>query len=266
MKSAAAAFCALLSWCLAGPAVAQANLDANADPAGVRAALERFAALNAASALNGPEGRALFAGELEGSNRSTLGPLPPPDRIVLLADGGAVARLPAEDERRPDLYIFLRRSEQGVWRLTAGRSLALTGLLTELRSALRQMAVRTEEEERTLGNVELTLASDASLRRWFADHRAEMERLRVLALASARTAQASHFVETAEATALIARLRLNALSISSDRIVRASIGGLVDNEVGFLHAADPALVPPIDPSDHIWIEPVGEGWYLFKTT
>jgi hypothetical protein len=25
-------------------------------------------------------------------------------------------------------------------------------------------------------------------------------------------------------------------------------------------------VPPIDPSDHIWIEPLGDGWYLFRTT
>jgi hypothetical protein len=36
--------------------------------------------------------------------------------------------------------------------------------------------------------------------------------------------------------------------------------------LGFLHAADPALVPPMDAGDHIWIEPLGGGWYLFKTT
>jgi hypothetical protein len=56
------------------------------------------------------------------------------------------------------------------------------------------------------------------------------------------------------------------LGISRTGVVKVTIGGILDNSVGFLHAADPASVPPIDPSEHIWIEPVGDGWYLFKTT
>jgi hypothetical protein len=133
-------------------------------------------------------------------------------------------------------------------------------VLGELRSTLRQISVRTEEQERTLGNVELTLATDAALRRWFEEHRPEMERLRAAA------GQAQGRIETPEVNSLIAQLHLNSLTVAPDGIIRASIGGLVDNEVGFLFAADPDLVPAINPSDHIWVEPLGGSWYLFKTT
>src|SRR5687768_8371017 len=135
----------LLATSLAGPCMAQSNL-VEGDVSGPHAAMERFLALNAAGALAGAEGQAILAGELAGSTRPSLGPLPPPDRIVLLSGGRAVARLPGEGETRPDFYVFLR-AEQGVWRLTGGRSLALTGLLGELRDALRQINSRTDEQE-----------------------------------------------------------------------------------------------------------------------
>ena len=44
-----------------------------------------------------------------------------------------------------------------------------------------------------------------------------------------------------------------------------SVGGLADNEVGFVLAAG-ELGLTISPSDYIWIEPLAGGWHLFRTT
>ena len=64
------------------------------------------------------------------------------------------------------------------------------------------------------------------------------------------------------------------------RLVTLVVGGLTDNEVGFMHVRE-GRPPPIDPDDrsrveggllvsrafpHIWVEPVTDGWFLFRTT
>jgi hypothetical protein len=211
--------------------------------------VERFVTLNAASALASREGEALLAGEIDGYDRPSFGPLPASDRLVMLTDERAVARLPAQGERQPDIYLYLR-ARGGAWTIEALRTLATTGIARELRRLYRAMPSRTAEQEWQLANAELTLASDRELREWFGRNREALDQVR----------------STADAHLLLERLHLIAIDRASGGLVRLTIGGLVDNEVGFLHVADPALVPPIDPSGHFWIEPLGDGWYLFKTT
>jgi len=57
---------------------------------------------------------------------------------------------------------------------------------------------------------------------------------------------------------------LNGLRRSGNR-VHVSIGGLADNEVGFV-LADGELGLTISSDDYIWIEPLAGGWHLFRTT
>lgn len=44
------------------------------------------------------------------------------------------------------------------------------------------------------------------------------------------------------------------------------IGGISDNTVGYLYQPDPKKVPIITEKHYIIIKPMGDGWYLFKTT
>jgi hypothetical protein len=61
-------------------------------------------------------------------------------------------------------------------------------------------------------------------------------------------------------------LHVSTVNVDEDgRLVDVVIGGLVDNTVGFVHVRDGAP-PPIDSSDRIWVEPLGSGWFLFRTT
>jgi len=44
------------------------------------------------------------------------------------------------------------------------------------------------------------------------------------------------------------------------------IGGVLDNTVGYMYQPDPAKVPQVTAGYFILIKPLGNGWYLFKTT
>lgn len=257
---------ALFALAGASMAPAQSNLAPDADSSRVRATLDHFLLLNQARALAGDEARALLAGELDNVTQATFGPLPPPDRIIMLADHRAVARLPAEGEVRPDIYLYLGEHD-GSWTIDALRTLALTGVIEEIRRLGREMTARSPEIEAALRSAELTLSSDRQLASWFRENRGALESLRALAEAQ-RPAPGSGDarIGTPETNAIVARLHLNMVSISRDGVVRVSIGGILDNEVGLLHAGSADLVPAIDPASYIWIEPLGDGWYLFKTT
>jgi hypothetical protein len=44
------------------------------------------------------------------------------------------------------------------------------------------------------------------------------------------------------------------------------IGGMVDNTVGYMYQPDPKKLPLVTEKHYILIRPIGNGWYLFKTT
>jgi hypothetical protein len=44
------------------------------------------------------------------------------------------------------------------------------------------------------------------------------------------------------------------------------IGGVLDNSVGYMYQPDPAKVPAVTAGYFILIRPLGNGWYLYKTT
>ena len=89
--------------------MAQPNVVGDADTAGPRSAVERFLALNAESQLQSTEGQALLDGELDDMRGASVGPLPAADRMVALADGSAVARLPAAKMRGGCLRSSLQK-------------------------------------------------------------------------------------------------------------------------------------------------------------
>ena len=243
-------------------ASAQSNLLRGADPSGPLAAVGRLRSLGSVAGEN-----SLLSGELAEA-QIAAGALGPPDKALMLEEGRAVVRLPASGSE-PDIYLHLRQESER-WTIHALRALALPRFVVELRDRLRALPARTAELDQRLHNLELTLSSDAELRAWFAAHQAALERLRSLAYAgggSGRTmADGSRTIETPEAAQALRELHALGLTVSPGGTVTVTIGGILDNSVGFLHSADPDAVPAIDPSDHIWVEALGDGWYLFKTT
>ncbi|MET1112932.1 MAG: hypothetical protein ABWX67_15555 [Allosphingosinicella sp.] len=231
--------------CFAGLALAAGALAPTPE-----AAMSRFVTLNNARGLGSAEGKALLAGELDGADTPGMGELAPADRLVRIGADSAVARIPATAGGAPDLYWFLARRGDG-WSLVGMRTLALTGIVAESRRLLRALPTRTAEQEADLRNAELTLAPDRELLAWAAAHRALLAQVR----AAPGSAEADRAVKAAGGHD----------ARREGGIVFLSIGGILDNEVGFLF---PLAGPPpmMDASGYIWIEPAVDGWYLFKTT
>lgn len=212
------------------------------------AAMARFVALNRGRALQSAEGKALLAGELDTLDFAGAGELPEPDRVFATGEGKAVARIPAVEGGEPDLYFYLEKGTNG-WNIVAYRSLALTGVLQEL-VRLYDLAPDPKLED-DVRNARLVLSPDRTLIAWARQHGDLLDR--------ARAAPASAEVERDLKAAGAHRAY-----VEEGRVI-VSIGGILDNVVGFMWAPE-GNVPAIDPSSYIWIEEAGGGWYLFKTT
>jgi hypothetical protein len=85
--------------------------------------------------LQAAEGKALLEGEFDGVTAEGGGTLAPPDKVVPISPGKAVARIAAAADH-PDLYFYLEEKTGG-WTVTAFRGLALTGPLGEVRRLLK---------------------------------------------------------------------------------------------------------------------------------
>lgn len=243
-----------------GAAHAQSNIDLTADLRPVTELLERLSAPGRAALPRSGVELPLFSGELASARLQE--PLPPPDVVIMLTGGKAVARL-ASNADRPDIYLYLDRAPAGTWTVSATRGLALTGVLAELQRLLRAKPSLTAEEQTHQRNVDLTLSSDNALKLWFVTHRARLEGLRQAVAAQGATGGIASRDDTPDGRQLVT---LGSTAVTrGDGIEHVIIGGMVDNEVGFLHA--PAgKVPAIDRCSYIWIEPLGGDWYLYKTT
>jgi hypothetical protein len=60
-------------------------------------------------------------------------------------------------------------------------------------------------------------------------------------------------------------LGLIGIGYAESGAIEIMIGGVVDNSVGFLFVGEQAP-PPMSDDNYIWVEPIGDGWCLFRTT
>jgi hypothetical protein len=238
---------AALACLLLAPAAPAADLTLPSSP---EAAAERLVALNNRQAAQTPEGQELLTGELEDVASPGDGVLPLPDKIVRTGAGTAVARLPGAAGERPDIYLYLEDAGHG-WQVVAIRSLALTGILAEI-IRLDALAPSPDSAVReTVRNAKLTLATDQELLHWAELNRGLLDRVR----ADPAAPDLEREIRAAGATR----------AFRQDGRIVVTIGGVVDNEVGFLLPLT-APIPTIDGQQYIWIEAAVDGWYLFKTT
>ena len=238
---------------------------------GAKAALARFVELSNQQALRSPEARKMLTGEAaERWDLPSFGKLAAaPDKVVALDREHAVGRVQwfGANEYVSDLYFYLRL-EGGAWKIVTMRRLALTGMLEDIYLGLKAKKSLTAEEAGMFANVGLILASDAALRDWFKQNREALDKLADLARRQAAgkllfiNDRDEQHPEVAQA---LKRMHLSLVEVHADGNVRVVIGGMTDNTVGFLHSPR-RTPPPISPSQHIWVEEVADGWYLFRTT
>lgn len=244
-----AAFLAIVLGACAPAALAQTSPEAT---------LSRFIELANAGQLKTPQGQALLTGEARQMATDAASNLPAVDRIVAVSPDLAAARIVLRGDKgaEADAYFYMERTE-GRWAVSAYRAMAMTGMDMALLAEMKKQPKLSAEDELLKRNLELMLSTDGQLRAWFAANRPALEDL-------AKSWRARPAPRAREHGPALAALGLSAIENKGDG-VQITIGGKLDNTVGFLRAG-PSGPPPISPSDYIWIEPLGDGWFLFRTT
>jgi len=97
------------------------------------------------------------------------------------------------------------------------------------------------------------LSTDEQLGTWFSDHHSDLD-------AIVKTE------DEAKRAELCRSLGISTVRFESGRSVTFTIGGILDNSVGFLYLVAPEAPPQIDPGEYIWVEQIAVDWYLFRTT
>jgi len=238
-----------------------------------------------------PDMRGYLCCEAAGqAKRQTLGQQIPRKlrrRCQLLQQDSARAVVAVElrdSTTRNDFYLHFTREASG-WKLGAVRSLAMTALgapMLKMLTGMPPKEVAKYDQTHpaaghafTVGNIRLWVGADADIMQHFRRRRPDFEEVvRLVRAGQYFTADSANAGEqAANADPAVQRL-LQSLFIS--RVTRRDlpcgtclefvIGGMVDNTVGLLYQPDAAAVPAMSPNRVIVIRPLGDGWYLYKTT
>lgn len=184
---------------------------------------------------------------------------------------------------RRDFYLHFRREAEG-WKLGAIRNLAMTHLgppMVALLAAMPPAEVAEYDRKHpdashafTVGNLRLWTAADADIAAHFRKNRADFRKVLRLVQAGQYFAPDSAAGEQAANANPAVRGLLRKLFLS--RVTRREtdcasclefvIGGKVNSTVGLLYQPRPALLPAMTPEHLIVLKPLGDGWYLYKTT
>lgn len=210
-------------------------------------------------------------------------------------DKTAVVAMAVLDSLGNGLDTYLHFKKDSIWKMTAFRALAMTGIIERIMDGLESMTMEQVDEiikkskskntdstytpftsrdeyEFKLGNSRLILDLDDDIIKHFLTHREEFERLKEAAVGQIR----NDVVHEESSVKLIESLKSDyqKLFISSvstggyelGKCINFLIGGMLDNTVGYIYVTDKENLPEMNPDRIIMIREIGRGWYLYKTT
>ncbi len=206
----------------------------------------------------------------------------------------AVISMTVLDSTGKGLDTYLHFQKDTIWKMTAFRALAMTGMIEQLKNGLEKMTMQEVDEliEKSkksksdfslftsrddyyfqLGNARLTLELDSNIIKHFFKNRAEFERIKEVAIHELYGKK----TDGERSIKLVENLRndyrkLFVASVSygdyelGGKCIDFSIGGMLDNTVGYLYVKDKKDLPEMTDRRVIMIREISEGWYIYKTT
>jgi hypothetical protein len=206
----------------------------------------------------------------------------------------AVVTMTILDSLGKGLDTYLHFEKETIWKVSAFRALAMTGIIEQVKIELEKMTpqqvediiAKSEKKKKDdysifttredynfqLGNAKLTLELDDNIVKHFVKNQTEFDRLKNLAL----TQLEKEKVDEERGLKLIGNLKLDyrKLFISSvssggyefGNCINFLIGGMVDNSVGYIFVKDKRDLPEMNSDRVIMIRDIGNGWYIYKTT
>ncbi|MCA6364826.1 MAG: hypothetical protein IM638_17465 [Bacteroidetes bacterium] len=179
-----------------------------------------------------------------------------------------------------DYYFYLRKKE--VWSMYAIRTLTGTAPVKAALARLDSVPPAARGKAYTAAhshswafekaNCTLFLGCDSVLKTHFISNRKTFVNLQTTLAKNPRQCSNDSLLARAFGNKKISRKagQLLIRSVVTDPLWPGTllflIGGTSDNRVGYLYQPDPAKIPPVSARNYILIEPLGNGWYLFKTT
>ena len=216
--------------------------------------------------------------------------------FTLLGQGDikSVVAMTILDSTGKGLDTYLHFAKDTIWKMSALRALALTGMIEQVKIGLEKMTPQQvddiiakskkkkkddfvmftsrEDYNFQLGNAKLILELDDNIAKHFLTNQAEFERLKNLALKQL----AKEKVDDKISIRLIENLKedyqkLFVSSVSTGgyelgNCISFLIGGMVDNSVGYIYLKDKKDLPEMNSNGVIMIREIGNGWYIYKTT
>lgn len=179
-----------------------------------------------------------------------------------------------------DVYFYLQHRQ--VWTVYAVRSLAMKTIAKKELKRLDSIPLEQRGKSYTKAtghtwkfdydNTSLWGSSDTTLALYFYTHKkqfAEIEKARAKKYPLGANDSAYQVVITDEKLRKKAdKLLIRDIIVDKNApgTVLYLLGGVLDNSVGYLYQPDPSKVPNISAGYFILIRPLGNGWYLYKTT
>lgn len=241
-----------------------------------------------------PEMKDYLCCEVAGqAKKQTLGqqiPVRQRRRCELIHQDSATAVVAVElrdSASRRDFYLHFRHDSTG-WKLGAIRSLAMTHLgppMVALLTGLPKAEIADYDRKHpdashafTVGNLRLWTSADVDIAAHFQRHRPDFQQLlhRVQAgkfFAAAPGPDEPTAEQAANADpavhALLRRLflgRVTRRATECGSCLAFVIGGKTNSSVGLLYQPEAASLPAMSPNGLIVLRPLGDGWYLYKTS
>lgn len=208
-------------------------------------------------------------------------------------DKTAVVAMTIVDSAGNAFDTYLHFVNESVWKVTAFRALALTGLYGEIIDNYEKMtksqrdslnlfqekviefpgySYKPKSIDWTVKNARLVLSSDKDLIDYFIMNKEKFETLKD-GLLEKGILQGNKRLEELEDSKVF-RDQIDALLIDnvgrsifgSPENLEFVIGGMTDNSVGYMFVKNKKNKPTMTPNSFIMIREIGNGWYLFKTT
>ncbi|MDT3741215.1 MAG: hypothetical protein RO257_17140 [Candidatus Kapabacteria bacterium] len=217
---------------------------------------------------------------------STFGQLLPADTkrsfsLIYQDDTSAVTSISLKiADESMDIYFYFTKLED--WHIETLRTLARTDMIKKtlmeieklpFDSAMKVISVHGYTDlDKYIKRNKLLLSSDDEIADYF---RSNYEKFNEIAEYIIKNDFINHEkgLDFANSDSFV-KQKLDSLLI--DRIVPAEegnvfeagflIGGILDNTAGYFYQPDTLKVPPINKLLYIIIKPLGNGWYMYKTT
>ena len=237
-----------------------------------------------------------ITGEYNGHPNGTDLPAYVSTEFLLLGqdDKTAVVNLTIVDSTAQEFDTYLHFVKDDVWKVTAFRALAMTGMISQIKDMLENltdaqvdsivehslsdtlgvsMFKSRKEYEDELGKARLTLSSDKELIAHFKENEKKFEKLKndLISKGILSTERGLKDMDKGnEFKDRLGELFINSVGpdifYGSHANLNFNIGGMLDNSVGYLYIKDKENVPEMNPNRFIMIREIGNGWYLYKTT